>query len=312
MSGHSFIFLQGRQVNRRKQPPFNLLKIIMLFWLRLMHLFLLSIGHPILVVAKEERSHRHDQEGGLTRAVEKASEEVLFLAHDEEESMQLRRFLQETASSCDIQTDESCRTNPQAICEYYNNAGGNSSSVGQCTCQRFGKLDTTITCSFLDDCTNSTLPSCYVGTIERILNPQLSPTTIQTCISFPNSEMPTAVTCIRTFPQTVGNFTELQQCIVQYTPTGQDPKMCHSCNMCDSRNTTTMLPEIAFDCCNLQTDLQQSCSPVTNDGVGIPNFDPIITPGTCTSAAAVAFYGGQRWTMLLAVTTTAVMGIIAI
>jgi hypothetical protein len=281
----------------------------------LMHLLcLLSALWPCFPLQVEGESHPP----GLTTtgAAATAASPAVHHHHQPElmSSLMTRLLQQETTTAaatgeggggCDITTDAGCTTNPQAICDSYNNAV--NSSVGNCTCQRFGKLDTTILCELFNDCSNATITNCYNGTIERILNPQLITLTVMACVRFPNAETnPEALTCIRTYPLTAGNFSELNStlpCVVEFTPTGQDPKRCRSCSVCDTttgEGSTT--PAISFDCCNLQTDLQQSCYAITDQGIGIPNFDPILKPGTCTSAAVAA-----GWDVVTAASVAALM-----
>jgi hypothetical protein len=228
----------------------------------------------------------------------------------------LTRLLQEQPAPCDVATEVTCTpttTNPEQICKAYNAA---NSSVGNCVCERFGKRETKVTCELINDCSlNTTVTNCYNGTIERYLNVEQQARSIEACVRFPNApNNPDALTCIQTYPLVPGNFTQLaeaQQCRVRYTPTGQDPKECHSCGLCDdptrmmTANTASSSdgspppPVLSFDCCNLQTDLQQTCYGITKEGVAIPNFDPIVEAGTCTSGAAVV----EAATALLAVSS---------
>lgn len=200
--------------------------------------------------------------------------------------------------------------NVEAICDCFNE-NSNSTSVGDCTCSRFDTLDTKVTCSFRTDCradANATA-SCFVGTVEQIFNPQLESQTVDTCVRFPLSDNPSAVTCIRTFPVAPGNYRELTQCVVLYTPTGTDKRLCSSCSVCPGTNIgggssgETERAQISFDCCNLQTDLQQSCNEVTESGVGIPFFDPIIEAGTCVSGATVWWWCSATIVMMTITST---------
>jgi hypothetical protein len=229
----------------------------------------------------------------------------------------LNRLLQEQPAPCDVATQVTCTpttTNPEEICKAYNAA---NSSVGNCVCERFGKRETKVTCELINDCSiNTTVTNCYNGTIERYLNVEQQARSIEACVRFPNAPTnPDALTCIQTYPLVPGNFTQLaeaQQCRVRYTPTGQDPKECHSCGLCDdpTRMMTASVsssdgspppPVLSFDCCNLQTDLQQTCYGITKEGVAIPNFDPIVEAGTCTSGVAVV--GTMATALLLAVSS---------
>lgn len=104
-----------------------------------------------------------------------------------------------------------------------------------------------------------------------------------------NSEL-----CIRVIPFDDGNYETLSSCSASLQVAGSsEGKACSSCTICEapdaSANTNTSVnPNISFNCCNVMTDIQQTCAPVgAMSGVAIPQYDAI-TPenqGICTSHA---------------------------
>jgi hypothetical protein len=281
-----------------------------------MHLFLLCVLSGCSVAGGE--SGEQQQDLGPVGIASASSPTGHVHQPSQHDWSWLTRLLQEQPAPCDVATGVSCTpttTNPEEICQAYNAA---NSSVGNCVCERFGKRETKVTCELINDCSiNTTVTNCYNGTIERYLNVEQQARSIEACVRFPNAPTnPDALTCIQTYPLAPGNFSQLakaQQCRVRYTPTGQDPKECYSCGLCDdptrmmtaaSSDGSPPPPVLSFDCCNLQTDLQQTCYGITKEGVAIPNFDPIVEAGTCTSGAAAAtIMVGTTATALLAVSS---------
>lgn len=213
----------------------------------------------------------------------------------------LRRLQQEcnttegTDNPCVLQT-------PEEVCESYNNA---TAGILTCTCSRFGTKDTQVDCAYNVPQCNSDNTTCYVGSISQILNIALQSRVVTTCTIFIESFVETVPLntelCIRVFPFEDGNYETISSCSASLQPAGSgssssdDVQVCNSCTICetpdtsstDSKNMTTN-PNISFNCCNIITDIRQTCVPVSaTNGVAIPQYDTI-TPenqGTCASHA---------------------------
>lgn len=175
---------------------------------------------------------------------------------------------------------------PEEICENFNNQTATTNlHCGECS--QFSEAgETEVNCDFVEPVCSDDESVCYLGSIQRILNEDLETIVVTTCTRFTTDETDSE-TCIRIFPTAPANFETLKSCSVMYTPTGDQPRTCHSCSLCET-GSDRGLPEIEFDCCNLQTDLKQSCNP-TSDGAAIPNFDriPVEEEGVCVSGAAL-------------------------
>ena len=191
-----------------------------------------------------------------------------------------------------LQSDE---FTPESVCASFT-ANQDFNQTFDCSCKSYG-VDVQMDCDYRQEQCNSDNSICYLGSIQRIL--ELDPEAVEvqaesvpllaravtTCTQFTTDDNE-SVTCIRIFPKNDGDFDEILSCSVQYSPTGEDPQKCNECTLCGT-DKISGLPEISFNCCNLETDLKQTCGP-TQDGVAVPVFDiiPESEMGMCTSGGA--------------------------
>jgi hypothetical protein len=189
---------------------------------------------------------------------------------------------------------------PQEVCDNFNNQ---TAGVLTCNCQRFGKDETQVDCTYdAPQCSTDNV-TCYTGSISQVLTVDLQARVVTTCTTFTTSELP-AETCIRIFPVSNGRFRQIGSCSVSYSPNGMDaPNFCGSCAQCASNNATNAT-EISINCCNLQTDLKQTCGPVSQDsGAAVPRWDeiPASQAGKCVSGVVAS----TSWSpaLVLAATT---------
>lgn len=211
------------------------------------------------------------------------------------------RILQEQKCNTTEGSENPCvLQTPEQVCEKYKNG---TAGIFTCTCSRYGTKDTQIDCTYDATQCNSDNTTCYTGSISQIYNSALQSRVVTTCTTFIQSFAETVPLntelCIRVFPSEDGNYETLASCSTTLQPTGSgvgdDGKVCNSCSICPKPNTdgssssttnTTTNPNISFNCCNVLSDIQQTCAPVTAEsGIAVPQFD-LITPekqGTCTS-----------------------------
>ena len=211
------------------------------------------------------------------------------------------RILQEQKCNTTEGSENPCvLQTPEQVCEKYKNG---TAGIFTCTCSRYGTKDTQVDCTYDATQCNSDNTTCYTGSISQIYNSALQSRVVTTCTTFIQSFAETVPLntelCIRVFPSEDGNYETLASCSTTLQPAGSgvgdDGKVCNSCSICPKPNTdgsssnttnTTTNPNISFNCCNVMTDIQQTCAPVTaKNGIAIPQYDAI-TPdnqGTCTS-----------------------------
>ena len=214
------------------------------------------------------------------------------------QSQQRSRLLQEQNCSTTAGAEDECVLQPpEDVCEKYINATAGRLT---CTCSRFGSKDTQVDCDYVSPQCNSDNTTCYSGSISQIFDVALKSRAVTTCTTFLQSVVETvplnSELCIRIFPFENGNYETLSSCSTSLQLESGDgqAKVCNSCSICDKPNTdgstggntTTINPNISFNCCNVLSDIQQTCAPVTAEsGIAVPQFD-LITPekqGTCTS-----------------------------
>jgi hypothetical protein len=201
------------------------------------------------------------------------------------------RTLQDTNSG----TNQTVLKTPDEVCQEFNNQ---TVGILTCNCSRFGTRDTQVDCTYDSPQCSTDNSTCYTGSISQILNEEFDVRAVTSCSTFTQSvvETPDGETCIRVFPIAVGNFSSVESCSASFKPTGSnEAKICASCSVCkvDAMTTTTansgnstVDPRITVDCCNLKTDLKQTCGTVSA-GAAIPLFD-MVTPekmGMCTSGS---------------------------
>jgi hypothetical protein len=199
----------------------------------------------------------------------------------------------------DLQSQESSKPPLSAtiLCEGLNEA----SSLWNCTCEELGATDVKAVCELVLPCESNT--TCIAGSIEQYFVPlsasQAAVNATFSCISYPNSDTPEAKTCIRVFPKAPGDFSEIASCSAQYQPDANtEPVTCHSCESCqDTTNTNdgqngTATASISLNCCNVVTDLKQTCQPVQKTGATFPLWDeiPPDQKGQCSSASPIAWF----------------------
>ena len=183
---------------------------------------------------------------------------------------------------------------PESVCANFASSAEYNQTFS-CQCSQYGE-DVQVDCSYREEQCNSDGSVCYLGSIQRILeldtnSDEVSNSTdivarvVTTCTRFTTGD-DDSETCIRIFPVTSGDFTKIKSCSVQYTPTaGTEYQVCENgCTPCETGFDD--LPTISFNCCDVETDLKQTCGP-TQDGVAVPIFDiiPESEKGMCTSAA---------------------------
>lgn len=178
------------------------------------------------------------------------------------------------------------------VCDSLNNM--TTTTNLQCVCSDFGS-DFQVDCTYVNPICDATNTTCYVGSIQQVLKEgivgaPLQARVITTCTIFTTDPNRGTETCIRVFPFTDGDFDMIASCSVMYTPTGSDPRVCSSCTIWEDDNSSSENPRVSFDCCNLQTDVKQTCGEVAN-GLAIPFFDiiPESEKGQCTSTATAIF-----------------------
>ena len=210
---------------------------------------------------------------------------------------------------------------PEVVCESYNN--GTTASMLTCNCSRFGTRDTQVDCTYNTPQCNADNTTCYVGSISQILNVTLQSRAVTTCTTFIKSFVPSVPVqselCIRVYPFEDGNYETLLSCevslrsaedIIAGNNIGGD--VCNSCTICEnppsdassgSSKNTTVNPNISFNCCNVISDIRQTCVPVSATyGVAIPQYDAVTSEnqGRCTShAVRTQTFHGMLVPMLL-------------
>jgi hypothetical protein len=171
-----------------------------------------------------------------------------------------------------------------------------------CKCTRFGRRETQVDCTYdVPQCSSDNM-TCYTGSISQVLNENYEARVMTSCTTFTQTvvETPEAETCIRVFPIEDGNFPTIQSCSATFQPTGSsEAKVCASCSVCAADDTSTSSrsssksaanPRITVDCCNVQTDMIQTCGRVDGQsGSAVPQFDIILPEnmGMCTSDGGV-------------------------
>ena len=246
----------------------------------------------ILAFSSINDEPRQDYQTALSTAMELMSNVQLSLREE-------HRMLQQETNVTEpiVQT-------PDEVCALFNNQ-----TVGLLTCQcsRFGFNETQVDCTYDVPQCSSDKSTCYTGSISQVINDFYQARVMTSCTTFTQSvvEMPDAETCIRVFPMEDGNFGTIESCSATFQPSGaSEAKVCASCSICATDDTTATSrfsnsstnPRITVDCCNLQTDVIQTCGPVDGrSGSAVPLFD-IIPPekmGMCTSGGVTptGFFG---------------------
>jgi hypothetical protein len=219
------------------------------------------------------------------------------------------RTLQDTNTNSG--TNQTVLKTPEEVCQDFNNQ---TVGILTCNCSRFGTRDTQVDCTYDSPQCSTDNSTCYTGSISQILNEEFDVRAVTSCSTFTKSvvETPDAETCIRVFPIAVGNFSSIESCSASFKPTGSnEAKICASCSVCktDAMTTTTansgnstVDPKITIDCCNLKTDLKQTCGAVSAmSGAAVPLFDMVTAEnmGMCTSGSTtLRFYW---FTMMISV-----------
>lgn len=208
------------------------------------------------------------------------------------------RSLQDTPTTIQRPEDWQGSNSVENICQQFNDQ---LAGIMTCTCVRHGTAGKRIDCVFDGPQCDANQTLCYTGSITEYLNEDNASRAKETCSRY--STKGDAETCILVFPAALGNYTTLERCEAKYSPTGVDAAPCHSCTVCmeeeeeneeqnavidgatDPAEVQRML-KISLDCCNLQTDLKQTCNPISN-GLALPWFDEIDDEeeGQCESVA---------------------------
>ena len=79
----------------------------------------------------------------------------------------------------------------------------------------------------------------------------------------------------------------------------QNGQLCQSCTQCAPNENNTQT--ISFNCCNVQTDLKQTCGPVSNRGGAAARFD-VIPPeeqGKCSGGTLRTLSVSVLWVALV-------------
>jgi len=202
---------------------------------------------------------------------------------------------------------------PEGVCQSFASLPDFNQTYA-CSCENYGDNKIQVDCDFRAEQCNDDGSLCYVGSIQRILEVdpdavvdeknqvQLPEIAVTSCTRFTTVEDDDSETCIRIFPVKNGDFTELKTCSVQYTPiAGEEPRVCSDCSICETDDDSD-LPQISFNCCNLETDLKQTCGP-TSGGVAVPIFDviPESEKGICTGSGATAALGRGSFSLFGAI-----------
>jgi hypothetical protein len=206
------------------------------------------------------------------------------------------------SSNRDLQSQVSTKPplNANLLCENLNEAA----DTWNCTCEEFGETDVRTVCELVVPFCDETNTTCITGSIERYFVPlqgdQTAVNATFSCTSFPTSDTPEAKTCIRVFPKAPGDFSEIASCSAQYQPdANSEPVTCASCESCqgnidtsDGQNSTNATASISLNCCNVATDVKQTCQPIQENGEAFPLWDeiPPDQKGQCSAAIAIAWF----------------------
>jgi hypothetical protein len=271
-----------------------------------------------MIHTNDKNHHHHKQHDVINNAmhwVEQIQSNVM--TSTETPQLQNHRILQQTTTcnaTADPSSEDACvLEGPQEVCVKYNNQ---TNGFYNCTCERFGTRDTQINCTYTTPQCNTDNTSCYIGSINQIINVAYQARVVTTCTTFIKSFRDTVPLnqelCINIFPTEYGKFQSIDSCFVSLQPinTTDEMKICSSCKVCPTDSSlinngiNTTNPNISFDCCNIITDIKQTCQPVSLlTGVAIPQYDDITKDnmGKCTSHGSTIFDSTRSIT--IAVTT---------
>lgn len=171
--------------------------------------------------------------------------------------------LEEVAAATSVYSQtRKLQQDPAAICELYNTA---LDGELVCTCARFDRRDTKISCDYVESSCNADSSICYNSTIDIIVNVDALSSSVKQCTYFNTS---VEDTCITVVPSELGNYTSLASCDVTL-----NSEECNYCAISDTVNTTISATAISFDCCNVLDDKKSTNNQVGSNGGSFPNFD---------------------------------------
>jgi hypothetical protein len=155
-----------------------------------------------------------------------------------------------------------------ALCEMFNAAGG---GVLDCTCSRYDKSDTRISCDYVNTTCNADASICFNATVDIIVDIDAQSKSVTQCTHFIMESNETATNaCITVYPAALGNYTELDSCCT--TLNGDE---CNFCYISDTPDVTFSPIAVTYDCCNVVTDIKGTDNAVGANGAAIATFDTI-------------------------------------
>jgi hypothetical protein len=172
---------------------------------------------------------------------------------------------------------------PDTICEQYQSA---SKGLLTCNCSQYEATDVAIDCQYTNEICSTNMTTCVTQNVSIIIDKTGGIKGTRSCTRFTTSIQPRDV-CIALVPQTVSMFNGSVDCKV--TLNDED---CQSCGMCDFEEGGNIT--MSFDCCNVETDVKQTCGYVGPQGAAIPLFDtiPEDEQGKCGAGRSSSNGGG--------------------
>jgi hypothetical protein len=156
-----------------------------------------------------------------------------------------------------------------ALCELYNAAGNGTLD---CTCSRYDKRDTRISCDIVNTTCNADASICMNATVDIIVDLDAQSKSVTQCTYFIKESNETATdTCITVYPAALGNYTELDSCCT--TLNGDE---CNFCYISDTPDVALAPIAVTYDCCNVVTDSKGTDNPVGPNGGAFATFDAIV------------------------------------
>ncbi|EEC49710.1 predicted protein [Phaeodactylum tricornutum CCAP 1055/1] len=163
---------------------------------------------------------------------------------------------------------------PDRVCTDYEAASNGRLS---CSCQRYDRRDTEISCDFNEETCTADNSTCYKQSVLILVDRDALSYSTKSCTSFSTMEDPLD-TCITVRTDTPGQYKNgTLTCDVT-----MNSEACSSCSPCEAGENIT----ISWECCNVKADMKQTCGWVGTQGATVPQFDAVLPEeaGKCSSS----------------------------
>lgn len=174
-------------------------------------------------------------------------------------------FLSQSMPDFDFGGKRNLQQNPDFICGEFEAA---SSVPLTCNCERYLEDEVQVNCQFDDEiCGTGDNPVCITQSARILINAEGNAYEVESCSQLVSGDVPTK-TCSTVVAAVPGDYPKgIESCSTTY-----NDNACNYCIPCTNEDGTLA---ITFDCCNIETDVKQTCGNVTSTGATSPQFDEI-------------------------------------